>query len=418
MHEKRVVLAYSGGLDTSVILKCLISEGFEVICFVGDVGQRSDFWAIEKRARACGALDVVVEDLREEFIRDFIFPALWAQAVYEGRYLLGTALARPVIARAQVRLARQRGAAYLSHGATAKGNDQVRFELAYHALDPDLKVLAPWKEPTFTTRFKGRLDLLAYAESEGIPLAGGAEKAFSEDDNLLHISHEAGILEDPASPAPEGAFSWCCHPQAAPDEGVDLELEFRDGEPVCLTSEACSEGIHDPLALITMLNDMASRHGIGRIDIVENRFVGVKSRGVYESPAATVLWAAHRDLECLAMDREVMRLRDMLSPKFAELIYNGFWFSPEVDFLLAAFRKSQEKVDGRVGLRLYKGNVIILHRSSPVSLYDQDLVSMDVSGGYCAEDARGFIRTHAMRLMAHHRVLRRTEPYAWCRGHV
>jgi len=418
MHKKLVILAYSGGLDTSVILRWLINQGYEVICFVGDVGQRSDFKAIADRAKACGATDVVVEDLREEFIRDFIFPALKAQAVYEGRYLLGTALARPLIARAQVRLARQRGAAYLSHGATAKGNDQVRFELAYHALDPDLGVIAPWKEADFTSRFKGRSDLLSYAAAEGIPLAGGAEKEFSEDDNLLHISHEAGALEDPAKAAPDHVYSWAQSAEAAPAEGIFLEIEFKNGEPVLLMTAEHPGGISDPLQMFAVLNEVAALHGVGRIDIVENRFVGVKSRGVYEAPAATVLWAAHRDLECLVMDREVMRLRDMLSPKFAELIYNGFWFSPEVDFLLAAFHKSQEKIDGRVRIKLYKGNVIVCERSSPVSLYDQDLVSMDVEGGYCAEDARGFIRTHALRLMAHHRVLRKTEPYSWRRGSV
>ena len=401
---KKVVLAYSGGLDTSVILRWLIDEGFEVICFVGDVGQRDNFEAVKSTALKVGASKVYVEDLKHEFVTDYVFPAIQANAIYEGRYLLGTSLARPLLAKAQIGIARKEGAHHVAHGATGKGNDQVRFELSYSALDPEIEIISPWKDPRFLARFKGRSDLLAYAAEHGIPVKASAERPYSEDANLMHISHEAGILEDPAFHCPEDVYSYTVSPKEAPDEDTIIEVHFRDGIPTKVrnvTNPANVVEKTDPLELFVYLCDIGSANGIGRVDMVENRFVGVKSRGVYETPGGTILRAAHMDLEAIAMDREVMRLRDMLSPKMAELMYYGFWFSPEMDFLMAAVAKSQEFIDGVVTLSLYKGNVMTLARSSPTSLYDQDLSSMHIEGGFDQQDSFGFIRVNAIRLKAH-----------------
>ncbi|RCK78520.1 MAG: Argininosuccinate synthase [Candidatus Ozemobacter sibiricus] len=414
--QQKLVLAYSGGLDTSVILKWLAEKGFEVICFVGNVGQRDDFAAVKEKALATGASKVHVRDLRREFVTDFIFPALWGNAIYESRYLLGTALARPLLARAQMEVAAEEGARYVAHGATGKGNDQVRFELTYYALDPAIKVIAPWKDPEFLATFKGRSDMIAYAEKHGIPVKAQRSKPYSEDENLMHISHEAGILEDPAYIAPEEVYSLTVSPRAAPDRETRIEIEFRDGLPVRVRNLEDGHEERDPLHLFEYLNKLGSENGIGRVDMVENRFVGIKSRGIYETPGATILWAAHRDLEAIAMDKEVMRLRDTLAPKFAEVIYNGFWFSPEMDFLLAAFAKSQEAIDGAVTLSLYKGNAMVVARKSPTSLYNQDLSSMEVEGGFDQTDSRGFINIHAQRLKAHHLVLKQERPFDWRRG--
>jgi argininosuccinate synthase len=402
--NKKVVLAYSGGLDTSVILKWLIEQGYDVIAYVADVGQNDDFAWVQENAIRIGASRVHVLDLKEEFLTDYIFPMFQANAVYEGRYLLGTAIARPLIARKQIDVARDEGAAFVAHGATGKGNDQVRFELAYHALAPDLKILSPWKTRTFLNTFKGRSDMIAYASQHGIPVKSSLKKPYSEDDNLLHISHEAGILEDPASEPPEDVYCRTVSPENAPDDAVRILIHFIDGVPdrvVNLEDETIKES---PLAIFNYLNELGGMHGIGRVDMVENRFVGVKSRGVYETPGGTILYAAHRDIEGIAMDREVLRLRNQLSPKVAELIYNGFWFSPEMDFLMAAIRKSQELVNGSVMLKLYKGSLQVLGRESPSSLYDQGLSSMDAEGGYDQEDAAGFIRINAIRLKAHHHI--------------
>jgi argininosuccinate synthase len=402
----RVVLAYSGGLDTACILKVLEERGWEVVAFVADVGQQEDFGEVARRARAGGAVEVVVADLRREFVTDFIFPAIAGNAVYENRYLLGTALARPLIARAQVEAARATGATAVAHGATGKGNDQVRFELAYAALAPTLEVISPWKEREFLARFRGRRDLLAYAAEHGIEVEASAEKPFSTDENLMHRSYESGILEDPWASPPADIFKLTRSPAEAPDTPAELEIRFEDAMPTRVVDLATGVAESDPLALFLGLNRVAGEHGIGRIDMVENRFVGIKSRGVYETPGGTVLHHALRDLEGIAMDREVLRLRDSLSPKFTELIYNGFWFSPEMDFIRAAFAKSEELIDGRVRLRLFKGAVEILGRESPSSLYDRDLSSMDVEGGYDQADARGFIRINALRLRAHKLILR------------
>ncbi|HPC35740.1 MAG TPA: argininosuccinate synthase [Candidatus Marinimicrobia bacterium] len=410
---KKVILAYSGGLDTSVILRWLVNKGYEVICYVANVGQREDFAAVEQKALKTGASKVYIEDLRREFVNDYIFAALRGNAIYEGRYLLGTSLARPLIAQRQVEIAQIEKTHYYAHGATGKGNDQVRFEFAYYALDTDAIVISPWKDPGFLAEFKGRSDLIRYAEKWNIPVKASLAKSYSEDENLMHISHEAGVLEDPAFRPPENVFSRTVSPQVAPDKETILEIEFKDGYPIKVTN--LSDGIvkEDSLELFCYLNEIGSQNGVGRVDMVENRFVGIKSRGVYETPGATILWAAHRDLEGIAMDKEVMHLRDMLSPKFAELIYNGFWFSPEMDFLMSAFEKSQEKIDGSVTVAIYKGNVIPIGRRSPISLYNQALSSMDIEGGFNANDSLGFIRVNALRLKAHKIVLKKKKPYNW-----
>ncbi|HDL19637.1 MAG TPA: argininosuccinate synthase [Bacteroidetes bacterium] len=413
MTGQKVVLAYSGGLDTSVILKWLINKGFEVVCFVGNVGQTDDFPSIEEKALATGAVKVFIEDLREEFVTDFIFPAMRGNAIYEGRYLLGTALARPLLAKRQIEIAEQEGANYVSHGATGKGNDQVRFELTYYALHPEIKIISPWKDAEFLSQFKGRSDLIAYAEKWNIPVKASKAKPYSEDDNIMHISHEAGILEDPYFNPLENIFSRLKMIRQTPDEETVIQVHFENGNPVKVVNRNDGTTVENPLELFIYLNQLAEENGIGRVDMVENRYIGIKSRGIYETPGATILWQAHRDLEGLAMDKEVMHLRDMLIPKFAELIYNGYWFSPEMDFLMSAFNKSQEAIDGEVALSLFKGNVTILGRSSPTSLYDQDLSSMEVEGGFDATESTGFINISAIRLKAHNLVLRKLNPYDW-----
>jgi len=413
MAKEKVVLAYSGGLDTSVILKWLQEKGLDVIAYVADVGQDDDFEAVRAKALATGASKVYVENLKEELVTGYILPAMRGNAIYEGRYLLGTALARPLIAKRHVEIAEIEGARYVSHGATGKGNDQVRFEFTYAALGPQLKVIAPWKDPEYLAQFKGRSDMIAYAEKHGIPVKASLKKPYSEDDNLIHISHEAGILEEPEFRAPEHVYSKTVSPQAAPDKETTIEIHFRDGDPAKVVNLDDGTEVEGPLAMFEYLNKVGAENGIGRLDMVENRFIGIKSRGVYESPGATILWQAHRDIEGIAMDKEVMHIRDMLTPKFAELIYNGMWFSPEMDFLMAAFNKSQEAIDGTVKLALYKGNVMTVGRSSPTSLYDRDLSSMEIEGGFDQMDSRGFIRIHSIRLKAHALVLRKKQPYDW-----
>ena len=408
VNREKVVLAYSGGLDTACILKDLLERGHDVIAYVADVGQQEDFDEVAERARETGAGKVVVEDLKHDFVTEFIFPAIAGNAIYENRYLLGTSLARPVIARRQVEIALAEGATALAHGATGKGNDQVRFELAYAALAPNLRVISPWKERDFLDRFQGRSDLLAYAELHRIPVEATADKPYSSDENLMHRSYEAGLLEDPDAAPPEDMFKLTRAIEDAPDEPTDLELEFEDATPVRVVCRERAVDLTEPVALFSFLNDVAGEHGIGRIDMVENRFVGIKSRGVYETPGGTVLHHALRDLEGIAMDREVLRLRDMLSPRFSEIIYNGFWFSPEMDFIQAAFRQSEQLISGTVKVRLLKGNVMCMGRTSTSSLYDQEISSMDVAGGYNQEDAKGFIRINALRLRAHKLILRKT----------
>jgi argininosuccinate synthase len=403
--KEKVVLAYSGGLDTSVILKWLIEKDFDVIAFVADVGQSEDFEECRKKALMLGASKVIIADLKKEFIEDYVFKAVKANAIYEDRYLLGTSLARPLIALKQIEVAIAEGANSVAHGATGKGNDQVRFELSYYALKPDIKVISPWKDKEFLQTFKGRTDLLNYAAEKNIPVKASISKPYSEDDNLMHISHEAGVLEDPMYSMHKNMLQKMVMPQDAPDSETRIVIDFKDGLPVKVLNKDDGTEKTDSYELFVYLNDIAGRNGIGLLDMVENRFVGIKSRGVYETPGATILYAAHRDIEGIAMDREVMRLRNMLTPKFAELIYNGFWFSPEMDFLMAAIDKSQEIIDGSVHLCLYKGNILIEGRESPSSLYNKNLSSMDIEGGFDQTDSKGFIRINAIRLMAHRAII-------------
>ena len=412
-NKNKIILAYSGGLDTSVILKWLVNLDYEVVCFIGDIGQSDDFVNAKIKAEELGASKVIIEDLKNSFIIDYVYPALQGNAIYEGRYLLGTALARPVLAKAQIEIAHNENASIVSHGSTAKGNDQVRFELAYHALDPNIKVFSPWRDEEFSNQFKGRNDLLNYAEKWKIPISASKGKPYSEDENLIHISHEAGILEDPSKRPDPSVFSLTEDISNTPDEETKLEIKFKDGIPISVTNLVDNSSYDNPLDIINYLNLVGRKNGIGRVDMVENRFIGIKSRGVYETPGATILFEAHRDLEGIAMDKEVMHIRDLLIPKFSELIYNGFWFSPEMDFLLTAIRKSQEAVDGVVRVALLKGNIIMIGRESPTSLYDQDLSSMDIEGGFEAKDSEGFININAIRLMAHKIVLQRNNPYNW-----
>lgn len=397
----KVVLAYSGGLDTSVILKWLLEQDYEVVAYIADVGQDEDFEAAREKAIKVGASKVYVEDLKEEFVTDFIFPAFKANALYEGRYLLGTSVARPIIAKRQIEIAEKEGAQYVAHGATGKGNDQVRFELGYYALKPDIKVIAPWKMPEFLTRFRGRTDMLNYADQYGIPVKASRSKPYSEDDNLLHISHEAGILEDPGAACAEDIYSRTASIKDAPDDAEIISITFKDGIPVAVESKQSKRKETKPLALFNFLNELGTKHGIGRLDMVENRFVGIKSRGVYETPGGAILHNAHRDIEGLVMDREVMKIRDTLSLKVAELIYNGFWFSPEFEFLQNCIDASQQGVDGTVDVQLLKGVAYPIARTSPVALYDPKQSSMDEEGGYNQQDAEGFIKINAVRLRNH-----------------
>jgi argininosuccinate synthase len=407
MAKEKVVLAYSGGLDTSVILKWLLEQGYDVIAYIADVGQEEDFEAAKKKALNVGASKVYIEDLKEEFVTDFIFPAFKANAVYESRYLLGTSIARPIIAKRQIEIAEKEKAQYVAHGATGKGNDQVRFELGYYALKPDIKVIAPWKMPEFLSRFRGRTDMIHYSEQHGIPIKASRAKPYSEDDNLLHISHEAGILEDPGAPCAEDVYSRTTSLTKAPNEPEIIALTFKDGIPVKLENKNTGKTETKPLALFMELNALGTKHGIGRLDMVENRFVGIKSRGVYETPGGQILLNAHRDLEPLVMDREVMKIRDGLSMKVAELIYNGFWFSPEFEFLMKCIDASQEGVDGTVDVQLFKGHAYPISRTSPVALYDPKQSSMDEAGGYDQQDAQGFIRINAVRLKNHTHMKRK-----------
>lgn len=400
-ENKKVVLAYSGGLDTSVILKWLIEKGYEVICFMADVGQNEDMEAVKAKAMSIGASKIYIEDLKKELITDYIFPAFAAGVIYERRYLLGTSLARPITAKKQIEIAQKEGAAYVAHGATGKGNDQVRFELTYYALQPDIKVIAPWKDEEFLARFRGRSDMIQYAEQHGIPIKASRSKPYSEDENLLHISHEAGILEDPDAITEENVYSRTTPILQTPDQADILVLEFEKGIPVKVTDRQTGKSENDALKIFEMLNTYGHKHGVGRLDMVENRFVGIKSRGVYETPGGTILYNAHTDLEAITLDREVLHLKHMLSDKLAILIYNGFWFSPEKEMIMAAVDKSQETVSGSVTVQLLKGHAYPVARSSALSLYDPELSSMDVAGGYDQQDAAGFIRINAIRLKAY-----------------
>ena len=398
--KEKVILAYSGGLDTSVILKWLSNKGFDVIAYVADVGQNEDFKAIEEKAYATGASKVYIEDLKKPLVTDYIFPALKSNCIYEGTYMLGTSLARPIIAKRHIEIAKKEGTKYVAHGATGKGNDQVRFEFGYYMNMPDVKIISPWKDEEWLSEFEGRSDMLAYAEKYNIPVKASLKKPYSEDENLIHISHEAGILEDPALRCPEDVFSLTLSPKAAKDEESIVTIEFKDGIPVSVKNENDGTVVTDPLEMILYLNKVGHDNAIGRVDMVENRFIGIKSRGVYETPGCEILWKAHHNLEGLCMDKEAMHLRDMLSPKYAELIYNGYWGAPEFNMLTALFNESQKDVTGKATVALYKGNVINAGITSPTSLYNEDLGSMDKAGGYHPIDCKGFININAIRLIA------------------
>lgn len=387
---KRVVLAYSGGLDTSVILKWLIQTyQCEVVTFSADIGQDDDLVQVRKNAEKTGAKKVYIDDLKEEFVQDYVFPAFRANAIYEGQYLLGTSLARPLIAKRQVEIAELEGAESVSHGATGKGNDQVRFELGYFAHNPHITVIAPWREWDLNSRTA----LMAFAKDHGIEVPTTHKKPYSTDGNLLHKSYEGGILEDPWAEAPEDIFSLTVSPREAPDKPERMEISFLKGNPVSINGEEMS-----PAVLLAKLNKIGGRNGIGRIDMVENRFVGMKSRGVYETPGGTILRAAHMALESIAIDREVMHLRDALIPKYAELVYNGFWFSPEMRLMQNLVDDTQVNVTGTVRLELYKGNCRVLGRKSEYSLYSEEFATFEDDDVYRQKDAEGFIRLNALRL--------------------
>eukprot|EP00038_Savillea_parva_P006947 m.166869 g.166869 ORF g.166869 m.166869 type:complete len:416 (-) comp12753_c0_seq1:99-1346(-) len=393
-----VVLAYSGGLDTSCVLVWFIEQGYDVIAYMADVGQGEDGDAARAKALKLGAKKVFIEDLRADFVENYIWPTVQANSIYEDRYLLGTAIARPCIAKRQCEIAVQEGAKFVSHGATGKGNDQIRFELAYYALTSDIEALSPWRMPEFYKRFQGRQDLLEFAKANGIPVPVTKKSPWSMDANLMHISYESGILEDPGTHAPEGLYQMTVSPQEAPDKAEILEIHFAKGVPVRVVNKGDLTQKETPLEIYEYLNVVAGRNGVGRIDIVENRFIGMKSRGCYETPGGTVLRAAHIDIEALTIDREVRKIRDMLSVQFTQQIYNGLWWSPESTFTRKCIADTQADVEGVVELSLYKGNVDILGRKSPKSLYDQELVSMDVEGEFDPRNSTGFIKVNALRL--------------------
>ncbi|MCH2298063.1 MAG: argininosuccinate synthase [SAR324 cluster bacterium] len=401
MSKEKVVLAYSGGLDTSVIVHWLASQGYDVIALCLDLGQKvENLDEIRQKGLKAGAVDVLIEDVRKEFVEDYVFRAIEWNAVYEGTYLLGTSLARPLISKKQIEAAERFGASTVSHGATGKGNDQVRFELGYYALNPDIKIIAPWKVPEFYQRYPGRAQLIEYAQQNGIPVKATAEQPWSTDENLMHISFESGMLEDPWQEPKEEMFELSQSPKNAPDQEQILTIDFEEGLPVRLDGQK-----FEPVELLTELNEIGGRHGIGRVDLVESRFVGMKSRGVYETPGGTILNIAHRAMESLTLDRGVIHLKDSLMPRFSQLVYNGFWFSPEMEILLEMGRSTQKRVSGTVRLKLYRGNCMVTGRKSDNSLYDEDIATMEADeGNYDPRDSNGFIRLNALPLRIHRRL--------------
>ena len=395
MNNKKVVLAYSGGLDTSIIVHWLAKQGYKVIGLLINLGQRvEDLDSIREKGINAGAEKVLLEDAREEFVSDYVFPAIQANAVYEGTYLLGTSIARPLIAKKQIKIAESEGAQYVSHGATGKGNDQVRFELSYYALNPDIKVIAPWRDEKFLVEFPGRQDMIAYAKKNNIPVKATKNKPWSSDENLMHISFEAGMLEDPWEKPLEEMFEYSVSPQKAPDKASEILIDFENGIPISVNSKKMS-----PAKLLAYLNKLGGENGIGRVDMVESRFVGMKSRGVYETPGGTILHATHRAIESITIDRDVMNLKDSLMPRIAGLIYNGFWFSPEMKLLKNMISESQKGVTGEVRIELYKGNCTVTGKKAPKSLYNKDIASMDKGfEKYNPKDAEGFININALPL--------------------
>lgn len=394
---------YSGGLDTSCILLWLLEQGYDVHAYAADLGQEEDFDAARVKATKIGAAGVHIEDLREDFLTNYIYPTIKCNAMYENLYLLGTSIARPCISKRAVEIAEKEGCDFVAHGATGKGNDQVRFELSMYALAPHLKMIVPWRDPSFFERFQGRSDLLKYAEANGVPVVQTKAKPYSMDENMFHISYEAGVLEDPAVAPSDDMFRMTTSPEDSPDQPEYIAVTFEAGIPTLVENitEGHTKSVSNQLDAFLYLNEVAGKHGVGRVDVVENRFVGIKSRGIYETPAGEVLRTAHIGLEGLTLDREVFRLRDTMAAKFTEYAYNGFWFSPEMKFVLNAVEASQENVTGRVVVKLFKGRASIHSRESPMSLYDEKIVSMDIAGGYNPADAEGFIKINSIRLKAH-----------------
>ncbi|KAF2905276.1 hypothetical protein ILUMI_00896 [Ignelater luminosus] len=402
MAQAKVILAYSGGLDTSCILKWLLDKKYEVICYMANVGQDEDFDVARNKALKIGASKVVIDDLRETFVQDYVWPAIQAGLLYESRYLLGTSLARPCITVGLVKCAKENNAQYISHGATGKGNDQVRFELSCYSLWPEVKIIAPWRIPEFTEKFQGRQDLLKYASENGIPVSVTPKAPWSMDANLMHISYESGILENPENEPPSDLYQMTKDPKEAPNETYPIEINFKAGLPVYLKTRE-NKIINKPLEIFEFLNSIGGEYGIGRIDIVENRFIGLKSRGVYETPGGYILHAAHTDLEVFCLDKEVYRVKQNLRDRLSDYVYNGFWFSPEGQYVSKCISLAEETVNGTVKVKLYKGNVFIVGRSSDISLYNQDLVSMDKHAHFTPADATGFINIQALRLKEYHR---------------
>ena len=398
MKKEKLVLAYSGGLDTSVIVHWLNKQGYEVIALCLDLGQKvEDLDEILEKGQKAGAAKVLVENVEEEFVKDYVFSSIHWNALYEGTYLLGTSLARPLIAKKQIEIAEKEGASAVSHGATGKGNDQVRFELSYYALKPDIRVIAPWKIPEFYQKYPGRSELLDYAKKFSIPVKATKESPWSSDENLMHISFESGMLEDPWQAPLQEMFELSKSPQKAPADPQEILIEFKNGSPTAVDGKKSS-----PAKLLRQLNEVGGKHGIGRVDMVESRFVGMKNRGVYETPGGTILHIAHRAIESITLNRGVINLKDSLMPRFAQLTYDGFWFSPEMEILLDMVKKTQEPVNGTVRLELYKGNCTVTGRKSPNSLYVEDMATMEADhGAYDPKDAVGFIKLHALPLRIH-----------------
>lgn len=404
MTKETVILAYSGGLDTSCILHWLLEHNYNVVCYMADVGQDEDLIGAKEKALKIGAMDVVIRDLKQVFVEDYIWPAIKMGLIYEGRYLLGTSLARPCITVALIEVARDYNAKYISHGATGKGNDQVRFEMAAYTLMPSIRVIAPWRLPDFCNQFQGRVDLLDYAEKNNIPVTATPTSPWSMDANLMHVSYESGVLENPGTIAPLDLYQMTKNSNEWPEEATQLEIHFVRGRPEKVVDVATKLVVIDPLMMLGYLNEVGGQHGVGRIDIVENRFVGLKSRGIYESPGATILYVAHQDLELLTMDREVLRISAYLRERASEMVYNGFWFSPEANYTRRCLEMGQENVTGHVLIELYKGVARPLARYAPKSLYNQTLVSMDTHGAFNSTSAAGFIDIQAIRAREHYRV--------------
>jgi len=389
--NKKIILAYSGGLDTSVMLKWLVNKGYTVIAYIADVGQKEDFNKIKEKALKTGASKVYIEDLKKELVEKYIFEMLKANAVYEGKYLNGTAIARPIIAKKQVEIAKKEKTNILAHGCTGKGNDQVRFEFTWMKFLPNVKIITPWRMKDWLSKFKGRKDLINYAKKENIPIKVSLNKPYSTDENIMHISYESGILENTKCKPKETMFKLTKSPQKAPDKNTDIIIEYKKGIPIKIINTTEKKEITGSLKLFNYLNMIAGENAIGRIDIVENRFIGIKSRGVYETPAATILLKAHNDLESITLDKDVIHIKEILSLKIARLIYNGFWFSPEMEMLMNAIKSTQKNVCGKIYITLYKGNIIINGRESKKSIYKKSIASMDEEGGFNQKDSSGFI---------------------------